>query len=204
MALRGRPELTDEMLMVRFQRGEVAAFAELVQRHKTRLFNFALRHVQSRSTAEDILQDVLLRVVHKAQDFKHEARFTTWVYAILRNSCVEALRKSAALSHAPIDHLRGPPPAEDLHLPPVPPVEETSESFPAASDIRQILVHTVEGLPDEQREVFLLREIADLPFKDIAEITGVPENVVKSRMRHALERLQETLSERQDEPRIDA
>ena len=56
----------------------------------------------------------------------------------------------------------------------------------------------VEELPQEQREVFLLREVGNLPFKDIAQITGVPENTVKSRMRYALERLQESLSEYED------
>ena len=56
----------------------------------------------------------------------------------------------------------------------------------------------MEDLPPDQREVFLLRELANVPFKDIAEIVGVPENTVKSRMRYALERLQEALSEYED------
>jgi RNA polymerase sigma-70 factor (ECF subfamily) len=62
----------------------------------------------------------------------------------------------------------------------------------------QRIVRCVERLPQEQREVFLLREVANLPFKDIAGITGVPENTVKSRMRYALERLQEDLAEYED------
>ena len=60
------------------------------------------------------------------------------------------------------------------------------------------ITHAVENLPAEQREVFLMREIGHVPFKDIAEITGVPENTVKSRMRYALERLQEALAEYED------
>ena len=60
------------------------------------------------------------------------------------------------------------------------------------------IARAVDTLPDEQREVFLMREIANLPFKEIAEITGVPENTVKSRMRYALERLQEALAEYED------
>jgi RNA polymerase sigma-70 factor (ECF subfamily) len=62
-------------------------------------------------------------------------------------------------------------------------------------ELKERIAKAVDGLPDEQREVFLMREIANLPFKEIAEVTGVPENTVKSRMRYALERLQETLNE---------
>ncbi len=67
-----------------------------------------------------------------------------------------------------------------------------------ATDIGQRIIAAVEVLPPEQREVFLLRQVGKVPFKDIAKMTGVPENTVKSRMRYALERLQEALSEYED------
>src|SRR5205085_1005671 len=63
------------------------------------------------------------------------------------------------------------------------------------SDMRRSIVTAVDALPEDQREVFLLREVADLPFKEIAEVTGIAENTVKSRMRYALERLRTALSE---------
>ena len=63
------------------------------------------------------------------------------------------------------------------------------------TELKERIAKAVEALPDEQREVFLMREVANLPFKEIAEVTGVPENTVKSRMRYALERLQQALSE---------
>ena len=62
-------------------------------------------------------------------------------------------------------------------------------------EIRERVIAAVDLLPEEQREVFLMREVSNLPFKEIAEIVGVPENTVKSRMRYALERLQEALSD---------
>jgi RNA polymerase sigma-70 factor (ECF subfamily) len=70
-------------------------------------------------------------------------------------------------------------------------VERTAVS----TEIRERLMQAVDALPDEQREVFLMREVSNLPFKEIAEIVGIPENTVKSRMRYALERLQAALSE---------
>ena len=69
------------------------------------------------------------------------------------------------------------------------------ERTAVAAEIRERLLAAVDELPDEQREVFLLREVSNVPFKEIAEIVGVPENTVKSRMRYALERLQAALSD---------
>jgi RNA polymerase sigma-70 factor (ECF subfamily) len=73
--------------------------------------------------------------------------------------------------------------------------EADAERTSISNEVARTVTVAVESLPDEQREVFLLRQTANLPFKEIAAITGVPENTVKSRMRYALERLQQALSE---------
>jgi RNA polymerase sigma-70 factor, ECF subfamily len=198
VALRIRQNVSDEGLMLRFQRGEVSAFGELVQRHKVPLFNFLLRQLRSRSAAEDALQEVLLRVVQSAAEFKHEARFTTWVYAIARNLCIDQLRKLSIRNHDSLDQPRG---GEGPTI-----GEQTADPDPGSSaeraalnqELRDRIIAAVEALPEEQREVFLLREVANLAFKDIAEVTNTPENTVKSRMRYALERLQEALNEYED------
>ncbi len=189
-------EVSDEALMIRFQRGDRAAFATLVRRHQTALYNFALRHLRVAQQAEDVVQDAFVRVVQSASDFKHEARFTTWLYTITRNLCIDQLRKRVHRKHPSLDE---PKPGDDGEGPTL--GEQTAD--PRASvereatggELQARIARAVEALPDEQREVFLLREVANLPFKEIAEVTGVPENTVKSRMRYALERLQEALSE---------
>ncbi|HEY8943520.1 MAG TPA: sigma factor, partial [Polyangiaceae bacterium] len=73
-------DATDEMLMVRYQRGERSAFAELVRRHSRPIYNFVLRQLRTPSLAEDVTQDVFTRLVQNAAEFKHEARFLTWLY----------------------------------------------------------------------------------------------------------------------------
>lgn len=189
-------DATDEVLMVRFQRGERAAFAALVRRHQTALFNFALRHVGAQAIAEEIVQDAFVRVVQNAADFKHEARFTTWVYTILRNLCIDQLRRRALRRHPSLDEPRatgdgseeGPTLLEQTADP-----RSSVEREATGTELQERITQAVETLPDEQREVFLLREVSNLPFKEIAVITGVPENTVKSRMRYALERLQQAL-----------
>jgi RNA polymerase sigma-70 factor (ECF subfamily) len=189
-------EATDEALMIRFQRGDRAAFAVLVRRHQTALYNFSLRHLRVTSVAEDVVQDAFVRVVQNAAEFKHEARFTTWLYTIARNLCIDQLRKREHRKHPSLDQSAAGEEGEGPTL-----GERTAdhrsnvEREATGSELKERIARAVEGLPEDQREVFLMREVANLPFKEIADVIGVPENTVKSRMRYALEKLQQSLSE---------
>ncbi|MBI4952376.1 MAG: RNA polymerase sigma factor [Myxococcales bacterium] len=198
-------DTTDEVLMLRYQEGERDAFALLVRRHKVPIYNFVLRQVKSPSTAEDLVQDVFVRVVRSAAKFKHEARFSTWVYSIARNLCIDHLRKQALRRHPSLeqpaanhsaDHQGGGATLGERLADPHPGAE--ADRRVTSDDIGRRIEAAVERLPNEQREVFLLRQVSKIPFREIADITGVPENTVKSRMRYALERLQEALSEYED------
>ena len=183
--------------MIRYQRGDQTAFALLVKRHQGPLYNFALRQLRTPSTAEEVVQDAFVRVVQSAADFKHEARFSTWLYTITRNLCIDQMRKRAHRRHPSLDEPgsgsdgeEGPSLGERTAD-----TRASVEREATGSELRVRIARAVDLLPDEQREVFLMREVANLPFKEIADITGVPENTVKSRRRYALERLQEALSE---------
>lgn len=190
---------TDESLMVRYQRGDRHAFTVLVRRHQSALFNFAVRQIGAPPAAEEVVQEAFVRVVQNAADFKHEARFTTWIYTIVRNLCIDHLRKRALRRHPSLDEASGGKSGDGAEGPTL---GERTEN-PRASVEREAtgrelavkIAAAVQALPDDQREVFLLREGSNLPFKEIAAITGVPENTVKSRMRYALERLQQALSD---------
>src|SRR5215216_770762 len=185
-----RGDASDEVLMVKYQRGDREAFALLVRRYSKQVYNFVLRQLKAPALAEDVTQDVFMRLVQNAAEFKHEARFSTWLYAIARNLCIDQLRRMQHRRHPSLDQplaegagrTLGDSVASDHH-------SASAERSAVSSEVQASIVSAVEALPDDQREVFLLREIADLPFKDIAEITGVPENTVKSRMRYALDRL---------------
>lgn len=188
-------DATDEILMVRYQRGERKAFVELVRRHNRPIYNFVLRQLRVPSVAEDVTQDVFMRLVQNAAEFKHEARFLTWLYTIARNLCIDQLRKLSHRRHPSLDQ----PQAEQSDAPSLgdmvadPNPQASAERNALSSEVRSSIVKAVDSLPDDQREVFLLREVANLPFRDIAEITGVGENTVKSRMRYALDRLKDAL-----------
>lgn len=182
--------------MYRFQHGERSALTVLVRRHQSGLYNYAFRQLGSKALAEEAVQEVFVRVAESAPDFKHQARFSTWVYTILRNFCVDVVRKESLRKHASLDQPRrgegdeGPTLGEVLGDRSAD-VERTATS----NELSSRLERAVAALPQEQRDVFLMREISNLPFKEIAEVIGISENTVKSRMRYALERLQEALSE---------
>lgn len=189
-----RTEPSDEALMTRFQSGERAAFTLLVRRHQTALYNFALRQLGNGSSAEEVVQEAFVRVVQNAAEFRHSARFTSWLYTIARNLCVDAIRRRALRRHPSLDEPQRPDEAGGPTLGDrTPDASASVERSVASGEIRECVLSAIAELPDDQREVFLLREVSNLPFKEIAEIVGAPENTVKSRMRYALERLQAAL-----------
>ena len=179
-----RTDPTDESLMILFQSGDRAAFTVLVRRHQGPLFNFALRYLRSSPVAEEVVQDAFVRVVQNAAEFKHEARFSTWLYTIARNLCIDQTRKRSLRRHPSLDE---PKKAEEGDGPTL--GEQTADGQASVEravvslEIRERVASAIDALPEEQREVFLMREVSNLPFKEIAENVGASENTVKSRMR---------------------
>ncbi|WP_326491785.1 RNA polymerase sigma factor [Myxococcus stipitatus] len=191
------PETSDERLMLAFQAGDARAFEVLVRRHRTPVFNFILRFVGHRARAEDVLQETWLKVVRSAGEYQAKARFTTWVYTIARNLCVDSARKESYRQAASLEAPVNGADAEDGRAlgEALPDAGASPERGAHNARLRPLLERALAGLPDEQREVFILREYSGIPFKDIAEVTGVSENTVKSRMRYALDGLRRRLAE---------
>lgn len=190
------PQTSDEQLMLAFRSGDARAFHALVQRHRQAVFNFILRFVGNRQRAEDVLQETWLKVVRGSGEYEPKARFTTWVFTIARNLCVDSARKE---SYRQADSLDAPAGGDEdgRALGQLVPDEGTPGPDRAAHNarLRPLLERALGALPPEQREVFLLREYHGIGFKEIAEVTGVNENTVKSRMRYALEGLRKRLAE---------
>ena len=190
--------LSDEELIQRFNAGEGRALETLLEKYRRPLYNFIYRSVRDKAMAEDLLQDTFIRVIQRSGDFKGESKFATWLYTIARNLCIDTSRKMVFRRHKSLDA----PTVRDGDDGPA--LVERIAGRPAvdreaiATQLQTQISQAVEALPEEQREVFLLREVANLPFKEIAEMMQVPENTVKSRMRYALERLQEALAEYED------
>jgi len=188
----------DEDLMVLYQQGEVRAFEVLLGRHRKSVYNFILRFVGDKETAEDLLQETFMRVIKGADAYKRQAKFTTWLYTIARNLCVDQTRRRKHRRHASLDAPMDTSDDSGSLMDVIAGNEMASDRKSVNKELFATMQRAIAGLSEEQREVFLMREFLDLPFKQIAEVVGVPENTVKSRMRYALEKLRLELDEYKD------
>jgi RNA polymerase sigma-70 factor (ECF subfamily) len=176
---------TDEALVARYQRGDVAAFETLLDRHRQGVFRFLLRFVGDAARAEDLTQDCWMRFIGAAPRWKATGRFKTWLYAVARNVATDAARRAVHRDHEPLEPSAGRRGHDGV---------ETAAG-PVEGDVllRAALEHAIAALPADQREVFLLREYEGLSFAEVAEVTGALLPTVKSRMRYALESLRSAL-----------
>ena len=202
-------ERTDEELLGAYQQGDPGAFEALLRRHRAPLFTFLVRMLGDREKAEDLAQETFLRIVKGAQAWERRARFQTWLFTIARNLCVDQSRRDRFRKAESLDAQgpEGDPPMAES----VPGREIDPGRGAESARLRPLLQKALLELPAEQREVFVLREQAGLPFREIAELTGVNENTVKSRMRYALLGLRKALAAAgvseelaADEPETDA
>lgn len=189
-------ELADEELFERFQKGDRPAFETLLRRHRAPLFTFVLHMLGSsdRARAEDVVQDTFVRVIHASSEWKRRATFSSWLFTIARNLCRDQKRRDR---HRVAESLDAPLAVDAARS-----LGEELEGFSAgperlamAGTLRTAILQALSRLAPEQHEVFVLREYSGLTFREIAQVQGVGENTVKSRMRYALESLRSTLAE---------
>jgi RNA polymerase sigma-70 factor (ECF subfamily) len=188
--------LADEDLMLRYAAGDAVAFELLVRRHRDSVFHFVLRSVQQRERAEDLTQDVFMRVIRSAQRYERTAKFRTWLFTLARNICVDESRRARHRNMASLDASVSDdePGATFVDM-----VADPSPRGGAGQLSRDQFMERLEqglaALPDEQREVFVMRHSEGLRFPEIARIVGTSENTVKSRMRYALATLRRYVAE---------
>jgi RNA polymerase sigma-70 factor (ECF subfamily) len=185
----------DLELMRRFQAGDVDAFTDLYEAHLRGLLNFFFRLCWDRSLAEDFAQEVLLRIYKSAHKWEPTAKFTTYLYRIARNYWIDHCRLlSTQKENVSLDAKFGAEDSASLmdRLPDdIRPPEDDLDRRELYGAIMQALAQ----LPDEQRMVFVLSEIEELKYNEIAEIMEVPLGTVKSRMHTAIGKLQELLGD---------
>lgn len=182
----------DEVLFDAYKAGDQNAFRILVERHNAPVYRFCLRSLGSPEAAADATQEVFLRVVKYAPSWEKRAKFTTWMYTIARNFCIDASRKARFRKTQSLNEkLGGEEGIERLERVASP--DPAADSLTEAKRLRATIDEALAELPEEQRDVFCLRQYSGLAFKEIAEATNVSENTVKSRMRYALSAVRKVL-----------
>ena len=182
--------------MLCYANGNSQAFAVLLRRYEKKILNFIFRSVGHRERAEELTQDVFMRVIRSAKKYKPTAKFTTWLYTIARNICIDESRRQARKKTLSLDDSISKNADSKTFLDQI---IDTKATAGAASLARARFIERLRlallKLPIEQRQVFVLRHYNGLKFREIAELSGVSDNTVKSRMRYALQALQHNLAD---------
>lgn len=178
-------DASDEQLMLAWVAGDGRAFEQLYGRHRGPLYRFVLRQVREPALADEFFQDVWQRVIAARAGWKPDAAFTTWLYRIAHNRLNDHWR---ALKHRPA----APGDADERTARVADP--STPERELSDFEQRRRLQVAIDELPEEQREVVLLRLEQELSLEEIGAITGTGRETVKSRLRYAMDKLRARLS----------
>ncbi len=168
--------------MMQYRDGTLAAFETLYRRHKDPLYRYLLRGCARPDVAAELFQDVWASLIRVRGSYQPRARFSTWLYRMAHNRLIDHLRQ---LPRAPL-------PLEDEMIPAAA-EHERPEAQALARESAARLRRALAALPAEQREAFLLHEEAGLSLEEIAEVSGVGRETVKSRLRYGLAKLREAL-----------
>jgi len=176
--------MTDEQIVGRVRRGETRMFGELVRRYQDSVFAMAVRFVGSRTEAEDIAQEVFLRVHRGIEGFKGDAKFSTWLYRIGWNLCTDWLRRNRKPGRAPAAIE-----TEDA----LPDGRVDLEEGVLAEEERERVRTALAGLDEIYRSVVILLYYQKLSYEQIAEVLDVPVKTVETRLYRARKLLREGL-----------
>lgn len=184
--------LSDDELVKKFISGESRCIDLLIDRHQQRIYSFIFLMVRQRDLAEDVFQDVFVKVIHSLQSGKYSenGRFTSWVMRIAHNLVIDHFRKQKnqpmvsndQYSYDIFNHTRFS--------------DHTVEDRMVYDQLLSEVASLVEELPDSQKEVIRLRHYFGLSFKEIAEETNVSINTALGRMRYALINMRKKMEER--------
>ena len=188
-----KKEQTDEESMIKFQNGDAGAFDVLLHRHSVGVLRFIMKMLRvSNTQAEDLLQEVFLKVIEHRKKYDPRQRFTTWLYALARNHCIDFLRVEKYRRHTSLNASLSTEEGDGYAVIDIVRSNERSqEDRTMDEEIRKLLDKGVQDLKEEYREVFLLREVEGLSLKEIADIVEAPLSTVKSRLRYAYQNLRE-------------
>ena len=174
--------LNDKELVMRYRNGDVTSFQILVDRYQNKIYSYVLMLVKDKQLADDIFQDTFLKIIRtiKAGAYKEEGKFIQFAMRIAHNLIIDHFRKAKRLPM--VD-----PTKEDYDMLDNakfmdPSVEEKMVTEQIYDDVRKM----IEYLPEEQREVLVMRMYDDMSFKEIADATNVSINTALGRMRYAL------------------
>lgn len=183
-------EVLDTRLVKLARKGDHHAFAEIVSLYKDKLYHLAYRMTGSRQEAEDVVQDTFLRVFKNLDSFDEKQKFSTWIFRIATNQCIDRLRKKRkmySLDAESSDHE-----GFDGYAM-MPGDDRTPERELLLSETQELIQKAMETLPPKYKSVMILRYMQDLSLQEISDVMGMPVTTVKTRVHRGREFLRKRL-----------
>lgn len=174
-------EKTDFELIEAFKNGDVSGFNELLRRYQEKVYWNARRIVGRHEDADDVMQDVFVKVYEKLKDFRGDSNLYTWLYRITINVSINALRKKRLKNFIPYDHIMEEVFQSNLKI--IDPLEQ--------QEYQTILEKAIEQLPNKQKVVFMMRYYDEKPFEDIAKLLQKSVGGTKANYFHAVKKISE-------------
>jgi RNA polymerase sigma-70 factor, ECF subfamily len=178
----------DAELIARAAGGDVSAFQALVERHRSMVYRIAYQFAGNHHDAEDIAQEVFIKIYRSLDRFRHDAQLTSWMYRIAMNACIDHSRRRSGMP-APFGEE-----AEQRMLN-TPEDRPGPEASAYAGELGQVLEDEIRRLPNGQRIVFVMRHHQGMKLCEIADALGLAEGTVKRQLHAAVHRLRQVLSE---------
>jgi len=172
--------------MLAYRDGEGAAFEALYARWRGPLYRYFLRQCGHAGQADELFQDVFMRVIGAAANYEPTAKFATWLFRIAHNRLIDHWRKTG---REPVDAFASGEGDDDGEFDPPAPENAAPEREAERRELGAALMAALNELPDVQREAFLLAEEGGLTLEEIASVSGVGRETIKSRLRYATAKL---------------
>lgn len=185
-------ETSDIDLMLALKGGDRNALAVLVDRYEKPLVNFLVRMIGDREEAEDLFQETFLKVLRNAKRYEPKAAFSTWLYTIARNGCLDRLKKIKGLPTVPLEGKKED--AEGSLREALPASGAGPAERAASREMAKVVRGALREMPPKKREVLILRIYQGLPYEEIARIVNAPLGTVKYRIHDALKVLGEIVN----------
>lgn len=186
------PHDADAQLMLRVKRGDTAAFAALVDKYKQPVLNLVTRTLRDAIEAEDLAQNVFVQVWKSRARYRASAKFSTWLFTIARNLCLNEIRRRARHPAEPLDAPHPEHEGEPLHQPP----DAQTASPPDAllhGELERKIEEALAALPENQRTAILLCRQDELSYEEIAKVVGCSLSATKSLIFRGRETLKQKL-----------
>ena len=193
-------EPDDATLMLAYAGGDAAAFDRLYHRHKGGVYRYLVRQCKSAAVADELFQDIWMNVIRVRASYRPTARFTTWLYTLAHNRLVDHWRANGHVTLVSADDDDDDATRDAVHALPAARGDDPAVRTEARA-LGTRLTGALAQLPAAQRDAFLLHQEGGLALADIAALTGVGIETVKSRLRYAVTKLRAELADwREDSP----